>query len=255
MSILFHDSIYGPVKSRRFGYSLGINLLPSQSKLCTFNCIYCECGWNPEHISGKVAEKKELMEALEETLISIQQSGTPLDVLTYAGNGEPTLHPNFLEIAESVSKLRDLYASGKKIVLLTNGTTVQKPDIKKALSFIDVPVFKLDSANEQTMQTINLPNITLNLNEYIDTLSKLSHQIALQTMFLKGRYHDVFIDNTTEQELSLLIEAYRKIHPWYVLIYSLDRLPPVSTLEKIDMDLMKSIAQKIESAGIKVKWV
>jgi len=255
MAILFHDNIYGPVKSRRFGYSLGINLLPSNSKFCTFNCVYCECGWNPKIITGKVADTQELLTSLEKTLKTIQLTSSPLDALTYAGNGEPTLHPEFPTIANEVALLRDRYAQGKSIILLTNGTTIFKESIRSTLKYIDIPVFKLDSSNEKTLQKINMPNISFSLSEYIDTLEKLNQRIALQTMFFKGTINNENIDNTTEKELNLLLNAYKKINPMYVLIYSIDRIPPLKTLEKIDSLTLQSIAYKIENTGIKVKWV
>lgn len=256
MSILFHDMIYGPVRSRRFGYSLGMNLLPTNSKICTFNCVYCECGWNPENTHQNVFSDKMLfLQELEETLSSIQSSQQPLDVLTYAGNGEPTLHPDFLTIAQKVAKLRDKYASGKKIVLLTNGTTIFRSDVQQSLEYIDIPVFKIDSAKSETIKLINQPYAGFHLEEYINTLSSLNRPIALQTMLLKGFVNNEWIDNTSNEEVQALLEVYKRISPIYVMLYSLDRKPPLSSLQKIDSATIEHIAKRIEQSGIKVLWV
>jgi wyosine [tRNA(Phe)-imidazoG37] synthetase (radical SAM superfamily) len=248
--------IYGPVRSRRFGYSLGMNLLPTNSKICTFNCIYCECGWNPENTKQNVfADKAMFLQELQETLASIQSTLQPLDVLTYAGNGEPTLHPDFLSIAQEVAKLRDKYVSGKKIILLTNGTTIFRNEIQQALEYIDIPVFKIDSANNETVKLVNQPYAGFNLEQYIDTLSRLNRPIALQTMLLKGFVNNEWIDNTSNEEVQALIDVYKRIRPIYVMLYSLDRKPPLSSLQKIDTTVIESIAKQIEQSDIRVLWV
>lgn len=255
MSLLFHDTIYGPIKSRRFGYSLGINLLPGQSKICSFNCIYCECGWNPEKQTEHFTPTNKILEQLEETLIHIYKNNIPLDVITYAGNGEPTLHPDFFNISKNVAILRDLHAPGKKIVLLTNGTTLEKKAIQDAISYVDLPVFKIDSAIEETQNKINLPYSSYSFSSYIEALLNFNKPKIIQTMLLKGLINDSVIDNTTNEEIEKLIALYKKIDPMYVMLYSLDRRPPLSTLQKIEHSQMEHIAKQIEKAGICVKWV
>ncbi|HNV94848.1 MAG TPA: radical SAM protein [Bacteroidales bacterium] len=255
MSILFHDIIYGPIKSRRFGYSLGMNLLPDKSKLCSYNCIYCECGWNPEKPQGEFVDKHLFFQALEQKLISLLESQTPLDVLTYAGNGEPTLHPDFPEIVLKTIALRNNYFPQKEIVLLTNGTTITSPKIKDIILQIEKPVLKLDSAIEQTMRAINLPSANFNLKNYLEQLYLLKEKVYIQTMFLKGNHFGTNIDNTTNDEVNALIEQYKKIQPKAVMLYSLDRVPPLSSLIKVDTETLRSIANKIEAAGIKTIWV
>ncbi len=255
MTLIFHDIIYGPVRSRRFGYSLGINLLPTNYKVCTFNCIYCECGWNPEVQKKQFTPIIEIINQLEEALISINKSNSPLDAITFAGNGEPTLHPNFTEIAQKVSQLRDIHAANKKIVLLTNGTTIEKTSIQKALEFIDFPVFKIDSAKEETIKKINKPNYTYSFDKYIQILQKLNKPIAIQTMLLKGFLNNEPIDNTTDKEIEQLIEIYKLLKPMFVMLYSIDRQPPLSTLQKIEKQQIENISNRIKRAGIDVKWV
>jgi len=255
MSLLFHDIIYGPVKSRRFGHSLGLNLLPDNTKICSFNCIYCECGWNPDQLKGHYANTKDFIEALDQELQSIKESNTPLDVLTYAGNGEPTLHPDFPEIVEETIRLKNKYFPRKKIVLLTNGSTLEDDKIQKAIRLIDMPVLKLDSAIETTMRAINLPSPSFNFNQYLSLLHQFKNRIYIQTMFLKGIHLNKSIDNTTEQEINALIEQYQLIQPKSVMLYSLDRIPPLSSLEKISAEKMAEIAEKIKKSGINTTWV
>lgn len=255
MSILFHDIIYGPIKSRRFGYSLGLNLLPNKSKICSFNCIYCECGWNPDEPQGTFVDKYLFFQALEQKLISLNESKSPLDVLTYAGNGEPTLHPDFAEIVLKTIELRDKYFPHKEIVLLTNGSTISVSRIKEIILKIEKPVLKLDSAIEHTLKAINLPFSNFNFGSYLEQLQALEGNIYLQTMFLKGSYNGINIDNTTDQEIEALIEQYKKIKPKAVMLYSLDRIPPLSSIIKVETEIIQSIAKKIERSGIKTIWV
>ncbi len=256
MSILFQHIIYGPVRSRRFGHSLGMNLLPVNSKICTYNCIYCECGWNPENTQHDIfANKKVFLQELEKNLAFIQSTQQPLDVLTYAGNGEPTLHPEFLTIAQEVAKLRDKYAYGKKIVLLTNGTTIFHHDIKQSLLYIDLPVFKIDSAKYETIKRINQPHAKFNLEQYIETLLNLNRPIAIQTMLVKGLVNNQWVDNSSNEEVQLLLDIYKRIRPIYVMLYSLDRKPPLSSLQKIESAVIEQVAKQIEQSGIKVLWV
>lgn len=255
MSILFHDIIYGPVKSRRFGYSLGLNLLPDKSKICSYNCVYCECGWNPNEPRGTFVNKYLFYQKLEEKLITLAQNNNSLDVLTYAGNGEPTLHPDFSEIVEKTIEFRNKYFPKKEIVLLTNGSTISSAFVKEAVLQIEKPVLKLDSAIEQTMKTINLPSNHFSLPQYLEQLYSLKGKIYLQTMFLKGINNGLDIDNTTDDEIDALIEQYIKIQPKAVMLYSLDRVPPLSSLFKIETEKIKAIAKKIESVGIKTIWV
>lgn len=255
MSILFHDIVYGPIKSRRFGYSLGLNLLPDKSKKCSYNCIYCECGWNPDANQENFVDKYKFYQALEQKLITLVEKKSPLDVLTYAGNGEPTLHPDFSEIIQKTIQLRNQYFPNKEIVLLTNGSTISNLSVKQAVLQIEKPVLKLDSAIEQTIKAINLPFNNFQFDRYLEQLYSLKGNIYLQTMFLKGNYQGLNIDNTTNNEVEALIEQYILIQPKAVMLYSLDRIPPISSLIKVEAEKIKAIAEKIESVGIKAIWV
>jgi wyosine [tRNA(Phe)-imidazoG37] synthetase (radical SAM superfamily) len=254
MSILFHDIIFGPIKSRRLGYSLGINLLPIDSKICTFNCIYCECGWNPDKILSTGFNKREdIYIALENRLIEIKENNEPIDILTFAGNGEPTLHPKFPDIIDDVISLRNKYFPEKKIAVLSNATTLGNINITEALKKIDLPILKLDSAIENTFRLINKPSDSFNFNEYINNLGNFKNNIIVQTMFLRGEINGHIVDNTTENELNKWIEVVKKLNPINVMIYSIDREPPAKKLIKIQPEELKKIAEILKTNYIPVQ--
>lgn len=254
MSILFHDVIFGPVHSRRLGFSLGINLLPIDSKICSFNCIYCECGWNPEGNSNSVfSDRNVIFSELEDRLKEIKSNNEPLDVLTFAGNGEPTLHPEFLEIVEDVISLRDKYFPYIKIAVLSNSTTLSNANVVKALKKIDLPILKLDSVIENTFRTINNPSKTFNFNDYISNLKKFNHKLIIQTMFLRGEINNSVIDNTTNYEVDELIKVLKEIKPESVMIYSLDRKAPAKNLIKISSEELREIAKKMKDNYLSVQ--
>ena len=254
MPILFHDVIFGPVHSRRLGYSLGINLLPIDSKYCSFNCIYCECGWNLEGNNHVVfTDRNVIFSELEERLKEIKSNNEPLDVITFAGNGEPTLHPEFLEIVEDVISLRDTYFPYIKIAVLTNSTRLSNTNVVKALKKIDLPILKLDSVIESTFRKINNPPATFNFNEYIINLKKFNHRLIIQTMFLRGEINGSVIDNTTNIEVNELINVLKEIKPESVMIYSLDRQTPAKNLIKISSEELKQIAKKMKENYLPVQ--
>lgn len=253
--MLFKNYIYGPVNSRRFGMSLGINLISPSSKICSFNCIYCECGFNSEKYIKDFVNKHDVIEFLEYALKSFKEKSQHLDVITFAGNGEPTLHPDFLEISIKVKEVKNLYYPYTKIVLLTNGTQIFNDDVIKSLENIDIPVFKLDSAIEKTAKFINQFDDKYNYQLYLKKLVSLSGKIYIQTMFLRGEYNNTFIDNTTRDEIDALVQIYRKINPILIYLYSIDRPPPVSTLKKITNEEMSKIAQYISQNNLPVNWV
>lgn len=252
--ILFPEIVFGPIKSRRFGKSLGVNLLPADAKFCSFDCIYCECGLNEQ--SGSVKKVlptfEEVQSAMENKFIQLAESGTIPDSITFAGNGEPTLHPDFPAIIEETIHLRNAYLPSSEITVLTNGTQVIKADIAEALAMIDNNVLKLDSGSNELFHLINRPVSTLNLNDVVDHYSRFEGTSIIQTMFLRGELNNIAIDNTTDEEVSLWLEHIRKIKPEWVMIYVIDRVPPFSSLEKISRTEMEKIASRVENAGFKV---
>jgi len=254
MSILFHNIVFGPVRSRRLGFSLGINLLPVNSKICSFNCIYCECGWTPENLplSG-FNSRNNVFQFIESRLKEIKTFNEPLDVITFAGNGEPTLHPQFSEILKDVILLRNKYVPEKKIAVLSNATTLGNPKIVEALKKIDLPILKLDSAIESTFRIMNNPPATFNFKNYILNLSNFKNRIILQTMFLRREINGQKFDNTTDSELKAWLTVVKNLNPKNVMIYTIDREPPSKNLIKISPDELNKIAQKIKLNNIPVQ--
>ncbi len=253
MSLLFHEVIFGPVKSRRLGTSLGINLLPVNGKICSFDCIYCECGFNEQGIGTGFSGRQDINRSLSLKLRDMKQNGEPLDSITFAGNGEPTVHPEFPELVEDVVTLRDTYFPNAKVSVLTNSVHLNKESVFEALKKIDNCILKLDSAVQETFMLINQPeNKQLKVCKVIDRLVCFDGKKIIQTMFLKGSYNGREIDNTTDTEVDALIDAMKRIKPDSIMIYSLDRPTPASQLEKINKNKMETIASKFRAAGFEV---
>ncbi len=243
MTALFESIIFGPIRSRRLGLSLGVNLLPQHAKICNFNCIYCECGSNEERRGAEqFAQFESVIEALESTLTTIDE---PLDVITFAGNGEPTLHPQFEQIIERTIELRDRLKPTAKISVLSNATTLGKQSVVRALRRVDNNILKLDSAIEQTAKMIDRPNGNYKVEQVIEQMSLFNGECIIQTMFLRG----AGVDNTTPHEIEAWIEAIKRIKPQQVMIYSIDRATPVDKLEKVGREQLEQIAQQVRAEG------
>ena len=251
MSILFHNSIFGPLKSRRLGISLGVNLLPSNGKICTFNCIYCECGWNRNgKPTGTLADKAEVEQALEECLTSLRGTELEPDSITFSGNGEPTLHPQFPAIIDSTLRLRDRLCPKAKVSVLTNGTRVFEPTIFAALQKVDNNIIKLDGGTMHCIDALDQPNIQFDLKAYIDQLKRFNGNLIIQTLFLRGHHNGMVIDNTTDEEVRLWLEHLASIQPKRVMMYVIERETPEQDLEKIDKEELEHIAEKVRKLGI-----
>lgn len=248
--MLFETIIVGPIHSRRLGRSLGVNLLHQTAKICSFNCIYCECGWNFRAESHQ-PNREEVNIALEAKLKQLKDSGEGIDVITFAGNGEPTTHPEFPKIIDDTIALRDKYFPEAKVSVLSNATMIWKPEIREALLKVDNNILKLDSAIDETVQHINQPCGKYSVQNVIENLKLFKGKVIIQTMFLRGEHDGIKIDNTTEEEVSAWIEAIKSIQPSEVMLYSLDRVPPVSTLSKVEADELQIIADKLNAIGIK----
>ncbi|MFA8449126.1 MAG: radical SAM protein [Bacteroidales bacterium] len=252
--ILFNEIVFGPIKSRRLGISLGINLLPTDSKYCTFNCVYCECGWNRK-AEGKpiLPTRKQVAEALENKLslyADVADEEKP-NSITYAGNGEPTIHPEFSGIVEDTVRLRNKYLPEAKITVLSNATLIKREEIFDALSMVDNNVLKLDAGTEEMCRRINQPGDSFDFNRMLFLLKKFHGNCIVQTLFLKGSYNGREIDNTTDEEVELWLELLKEIKPKSVMIYPIDRETPAHDLEKIDQATLEAIAKRVESLGIK----
>ena len=252
MTALYHDIIFGPIHSRRLGLSLGVNLLPTESKLCSFDCIYCECGWNADHPGHRHFNRREdVHQLLDETLRKMVGAGTPPDVITFAGNGEPTLHPQFEEIIDDVIRLRDELCPSAKVSVLSNATQLHRPDVHRALLRVDNPILKLDSAFDQTVRLVDNPQSpTYSVRKIVDQMKTFEGNMILQTMFLRGEYKGQKIDNTSEEEVAAWLKLVEEIRPRQVMVYSLDRDTPCQTLVKVEKDDLRKIAVRVEALGI-----
>ena len=248
--MLFDSIVYGPIHSRRLGVSLGVNLMPTTAKLCTFDCVYCECGWNQPVLHPTLPTRDEVREALRTQLSTLQSQ---LDVITFSGNGEPTLHPDFLGIIEDTCALRDEYCPKAKVSVLSNSTQLGRKDVVEALRLCDNRILKLDSAIDTTMRLVDKPvNAQLTVGQVVEWLSAFDGDFTLQTCFLRGNYEGQVIDNTTDEELRAWYEVVDKLHPKQVMIYVIDRETPLKTLEKIPAEKMEAIAAPLRKKGIDI---
>lgn len=255
MGILFHELVFGPLKSRRLGISLGVNLLPQQGKICTYNCVYCECGWGDEEAQERFRfpSLEALRPAIEKRLQELQGTELEPESITFSGNGEPTLHPQFAQVIDMIIELRNLYAPKAKISVLTNGTRISDDDIFNALLKVENNIVKLDGGSQSCIKAINLPFNNFDLDKYLLQLRAFQGQLTIQTLFLRGKHNGVNIDNTTEEELTLWANHIANIKPRNVMIYAIERATPEENLEKITVEELKNIAKRIEVLGIPVE--
>ena len=248
--MLFDTIVYGPIYSRRLGVSLGMNLMPTTAKLCTFDCVYCECGWNQPVTHPILPTRAQVREALAYKLSTL--SSQP-DVITFSGNGEPTLHPDFLGIMQDTCTLRDQYCPEAKISVLSNSTQLGRADVIEALRMCDNRILKLDSAIDATMQLIDQPvNSNLTVNQIAHWLAQFDGDFTLQTCFLRGEYKGQTIDNTTAEELEAWYKIIDQLHPKQLMIYVIDRATPLQTLSKVSAHEMQAIATPLREKGYEV---
>lgn len=247
-TFLFDSIIIGPIHSRRLGTSLGVNLLLPDSKLCNFNCIYCECGWNGAHGTGGFNPTERVVAALEHRLAEMAEAKELPDVITFAGNGEPTMHPDFGRIIDATLRLRDRYAPQTRVAVLSNATMIDRPTVREALLRVDRNILKLDSAVDETVRRINQPQNGRTVAEMIDLLGGFEGRLVVQTMLLRGDYGGHRIDNTTQEEVEAYIGALGRIRPAEVMLYTIDRNTPADGLEKVSFEEMEAIATRLREA-------
>lgn len=251
--MLFDTIIYGPIHSRRLGVSLGVNLLPTDHKVCTFDCVYCECGWNTPVSHPILPTREQVKEALEQQLASFAANQSPLDVITFSGNGEPTLHPDFEGIIADTCALRDRYYPQAKVSVLSNSTQIGREEVRRALMLCDNRILKLDSAIDATMRLIDRPvNDELTVAAIVERLKAFDGQFTLQTCFLRGDYYGTPIDNTTLDELQAWYRIVDTLRPQQIMIYVIDRATPLKTLEKLSRPEMEAIAAPLIQQGYNV---
>lgn len=255
VTILFHYTIFGPIHSRRLGTSLGINLTPNDGKICSFDCIYCEAGYNAQGPGTTgISPREEVRTKLEQKLAAMKANGDRLDVITFSGNGEPTLHPDFNGVVDDVIALRDRYYPQVKISVLSNSTMIDRPAVVEALKKVDNNILKLDSAIDRTMRLIDRPvNRNFNVADLVERLKQFSGQCIVQTMMLRGEHDGERIDNTTDEEVEALLAAYLEIRPMEVMLYSIDRATPEENLQKVPKEELETIAERFRAKGIKVQ--
>ena len=250
----FENIVFGPIKSRRLGVSLGINLLPLHGKLCNFDCIYCECGWNKDGQDDKLLPTREAVKInLEVRLKQMAAAGELPDAITFSGNGEPTIHPQFSGIVSDVIALRNLYAPNTKVCVLSNATNIDKQDVFQALQQIDQAILKLDSGFTDTAKLINCPQSDYSVENIITALQQFKGKFILQTMFLRGEHKGVKIDNTTPEEIAKWLDIVAQLRPKEVMIYTFDRATPAEFLEKVSIAELETIAHKVRAMGIAVR--
>ena len=253
MTVIYPSPIFGPVHSRRLGVSLGINLMPGDGKICTFDCVYCECGFNKDfRPKSPRPTREEVRQALEARLQDMQQNGPAPDVLTFAGNGEPTAHPHFPEIIDDTLALRDHYFPQAKVSVLSNSTFIHKPAVFDALNRIDNNILKLDTVDEEYIRALDRPTGRYSVTEIMEGMKAFKGRCIIQTMFLKGSYQGRDLDNTSDKYVLPWLEKVREIAPRQVMIYTIDRETPDHDLAKATHEELDRIAALVREAGIAV---
>lgn len=255
-TVLFHETIFGPIHSRRLGTSLGVNLTPDDGKICSFDCLYCEAGFNAQGAGTTgFTPRAEVARLLEGKLSEMSRRGDTLDVITFSGNGEPTLHPDFPQVVDDVIALRDRYYPQAKVSVLTNSTRLGDEAVAGALAKVDNNILKLDSAIDDTIRVLDRPNAPgFTAAKVTGQLKRFAGTGIIQTMMLRGEWEGKHIDNTTPAEVEALISAYREIAPREIMLYSIDRPTPARTLEKIPQEELRAIGARIQAeTGIPVQ--
>ncbi|MBO4462753.1 MAG: radical SAM protein [Prevotella sp.] len=250
-TVIYPSPIFGPVHSRRLGLSLGINLLPADGKVCSFDCIYCECGFNEAHRPQlPMPTRQEVAEALEQRLQQMQAEGRMPDVLTFAGNGEPTCHPHFAEIIDDVIALRDKYCPEAKVSVLSNSTLIHRQQVHDALLRVDNNILKLDTVSPEYIRRVDHPQGTYDVQQVIERLKAFNGRVIIQSMFMQGNCNGENVDNTGDEYVLPWLEAIKEIQPRQVMIYTIDRETPTQGLLKATHEQLDRIATLVRAESI-----
>lgn len=252
--VLFHSTIFGPIHSRRLGVSLGVNLTPDDGKVCSFDCLYCEAGFNAQGPGTTgLPSRAKVAADLRAKLSQMSQASEPLDVITFSGNGEPTLHPDFNLIIDDTIALRDQFYPNAKVSVLSNATRLNDPKVVEALRKVDNNILKLDSAIDATVRLLDRPlNPAYSVADVIKGMKQFDGHCIIQTMLLRGTYDGATIDNTTPHELAALIAASKEVNPREVMLYSIDRKTPAEHLVKVQAQELSDIAEQYRREGLTV---
>ena len=246
----FDDIVFGPIFSRRLGSSLGVNLLPSKGKLCNFDCVYCECGWNKDGIAERVFPRlEEVKAALEEKMSKAASEGVPVDSITFSGNGEPTMNPDFPEIIDVTLELRDRYFPDAKVSVLSNATLIGRPAVAEALMKVDNPILKIDASSDSLIAQINKPVGRYRLDEVVEAMMKFEGRFVLQTMFLKSPDFDTAEPDALEKWMGIV----RKVRPREIMVYTIDRETPDKSLAKYTVEEMTAFVQPLIDEGFRIQ--
>ena len=246
-TVLYSSPIFGPIHSRRLGISLGINLMPSDGKVCSFDCIYCECGFNKDfRPTLPRPTREEVANALEGKLKEMSAEGVRPDVLTFAGNGEPTGHPHFAEIIDDTIAIRDKYCPEAKVSVLSNATFIGREAVHEALMKVDNNILKLDTVNADYINKVDRPVGKYSVEDIVKGIASFGGHAIVQTMFMKGEG----VDNTGEEFVAPWLEAIRLINPSQVMIYTIDRETPDKSLKKATPEELNAIRDRVIALGI-----
>ena len=241
-------TVFGPIFSRRLGSSLGINLLPQEGKLCNFDCIYCECGWNADGRGDRMLPTAEdVRMALKDKLEACRAAGTPIDSITFSGDGEPTLNPEFPEIVDLTLALRDEYYPNAKVSVLSNATRAGREEVFQALRKVDNPILKLDAPSDEAAALVNKPVGVYHVADIVRSLQRFEGNFVLQTMFLKG---DGFASGDWVEDW---MEIVRQLHPREVMVYTIDRETPMKGLKKYTVEEMRTLVQPLIDEGFELQ--
>lgn len=240
----FDDIVFGPIRSRRLGSSLGVNILPSKGKLCNFDCVYCECGWNRDGVSDrKFPTLAEVEEALESKISTLAADGIPVDSITFSGNGEPTVNPDFPEIIDVVLRLRDRFYPSAKVSVLSNATMLDRNEVFEALRKVDNPILKIDAPNDALVTMINKPQGSYSLENVVARMAEFKGDFVLQTMFLRSPDFD--LGQTVEDWRNIV----RRLKPRETMVYTIDRETPDKTLQKYTVEQMTEFVKPLQDEG------
>lgn len=250
---IYKSNIIGPIHSRRLGISLGVNLLPADGKVCSFDCLYCECGYNDDHRGGHMPVAEVVMNELEAKLVSMSENGEGLDVITFAGNGEPTLHPKFAEVIEKTIALRNAFFPEAKVSVLSNATRMTDPKVHAALLKVDNNILKIDGGFDETVRLIDRPiDSHYSIRQIVDDMKSFNGELIVQTMFVRGSHNGVTFDNTLPEEVAAWSDLMREIKPKQIMVYSLDRPTPEQNLVKVSKEEMALLVKPLIEEGFNI---
>ena len=248
--MLREETVFGPIHSRRLGSSLGINLLPTKGKLCNFDCIYCECGWNADGATDRrLPSAAQVRSLLEEKLRQCAADGTPIDSITFSGDGEPTLNPEFPQIVRDTVELRNRFFPGAVVSVLTNATRICRPEVAEALHLVDNAILKLDAPTDALAAVINQPRAEYHVESIVGDMERFGHDFVLQTMFLRAPG----FDSSSPEVLGPWMDIVRRLRPREVMVYTLDRPAPAEGLQKFTAAEMQALVQPLIDEGIKIQ--